>query len=116
LFRCVHSNAHQYILLHVKLLNIHYHLLIVKFFISEVNLALFNIKPELFLYPHLLNILHLSVLRYKERVETAVGGGLLMRRLFFIHLGVKRMDEEDADQDILRVQSLPLLLLLKLLF
>jgi hypothetical protein len=116
LFRRIHSNAHQYILLHVKLLNIHYHLLIVKFFISEVNLALFNIKPELFLYSHLFNILHLSVLRYKERVEAAVSGGLLMRRLLLIHLGVKRMDEEDADQDILRVKSLPLLLLLKLLF
>jgi len=116
LFWCVYSNAHKDIFLHVKLLNIHYHLLIVKFFVSEVDLALLNIKSELLLDPHLLNILHLTVLRYKERVQTPVRGRLLMCRLFLVHLRVKRVNKEDANEDILGIESLPLLLLLELLF
>ena len=112
----VYSNANKDILLHVKLLYIHYHLLIVKFFVSEVDLALLNIKSELLLDPHLLNILHLTVLRYKERVQTPVRGRLLMRRLFLVHLRVKRVNKEDTNEDILGVESLPLLLLLELLF
>ena len=112
----VYSNANKDILLHVKLLNIHYHLLIVKFFVSEIDLALLNIKSELLLDPHLLNILNLTVLRYKERVQTPVRGRLLMCRLFLIHLRVERVNKEDANEDILGVESLPLLLLLELLF
>jgi len=116
LFRCVNSDAHQDILLHIKLLNIHYHLLIVKFFVSKIDLALFNLKSELLLYPHLFNILNFSILRYKERIKTPISGRFLMRRLFLINLRVKRVYKEYAYEDILRIESLSLLLLLELLF
>ena len=39
-----------------------------------------------------------------------------MRRLFLIHLRVKRVYKEHAYEDILRIESLSLLLLLELLF
>jgi hypothetical protein len=107
--------THQDVFLHVKLLYVHDHLLVVQFLIPEVDLALIDVKPELLLDPHLLDVLDLGVLRDEERVEAPLGGCLLMRRLFLIHLGVESVQEKYADQDILRVQPLSLLLLLELL-
>ncbi len=95
--------THQDVFLHVKLLYVHDHLLVVQLLITEVDLALIDVKPELLLDAHLLDVLDLGVLRDKERVEAPLGGCLLMCGLFLIHLGVESVQEKYADQDILWV-------------
>jgi hypothetical protein len=93
----VYGDAEQNVLFNVEMLYVHHKLLISLLLVLEIDLSLVDTESELFLDQLFFEILHFCLLIEEERVEAAIGSGILECRLFWVSLVIESVDEEHAD-------------------